>query len=224
MLREKRSEHLRRMSRIKDKQRSEYFQAIARHFFRHRGTPFFLSSKDLDLITRWEKIGIPLRVVVEGITRAFENLGSKQRKQGKILSLSYCHPQVVKAFHQFKERKVGSKGSGSDRRDKKEKAMAEIKMFIKILPIEVSFLKNVYSQAYELLSQSKAEEEALELLDQEVERLLMEKFLQEKPEEREKDVQKDRGRNENQLEIRKIKWVKQVRERHKIPYISLYYY
>ena len=211
------------MSRIKDKQSSQYFQAIAHHFFRHRGSPFFLSSKDLDLITCWEKIGIPLQVAMEGITRAFENLGSKQRKQNKILSLSYCHPQVVKAFQQFKERRVGGKGSGSDRKDKKEKAMAEIKTFIKILPIEVSFLKDVYSQAYELLFQNKAEEE-LEPLDQEVERLLVEKFLQEKPEGREKDVRNDGRRNENQLEIRKIKWVKQMRERHRIPYISLYYY
>ena len=212
------------MSKIKDKQRSQYFQAIARHFFRHRGSPFFLSSKDLDLITRWEKMGIPLRVVMEGITKAFENLGSKQHKQSKILSLSYCHPQVVKAFQQFKERRVGSKGSGSDRRDKKEKAKAEIKKFIKILPIEVSFLKDVYSQAYELLSQSQPEEEGLELLDQEVERLIVEKFLQEEPGGRERDVRKERGGNESQLEIRRIKWVKQMRERHRIPYISLYYY
>lgn len=213
------------MTKIKDNQRSEYFQTIGRHFFRHRGSPFFLSSKDLDLITRWEKMGIPLRVVMEGITKSFGNRGSKQHEQSKILSLSYCQPQVVRSFKQYKERKVGSRKSRPDSDDKRKKARAEVKMFLKILPIPITFLKDVYSQAYELLSQSQVEEERLELLDEEVERLLVEKCLQEEPRGGEqKDARTDRKENTDQLNISRIKGVKQLREKHKIPYISLFYY
>ena len=213
------------MTKIKDNERSEYFQTISRHFFRHRGSPFFLSSKDLDLITRWERMGIPLRVVIEGITRYFESRGSKRDKQSKILSLSYCQAQVVKSFQQYKERKVGSRRNRPDSDDKRKKARAEVKMFLKIAPIPVTFLKNVYSRAYQLLSQRQVDEGRLERLDEEVERLLVEKFLQEDPGGGEqKDTNTGRKDNMDQLNISKKRAVKQLRERHKIPYISLFYY
>lgn len=56
---------------------SKYFQSIALHFFKHRGAPFFLSSKELDYIAGWEKMGIPLHVVLEGIERSFESYRRK---------------------------------------------------------------------------------------------------------------------------------------------------
>jgi hypothetical protein len=170
-------------------------------------------------------MGIPMRVVMEGITKSFVNRGSKQHKQSKILSLSYCQPQVVRSFQQYKERRVGGRKSRPDSDDKRKKARAEVKMFLKLLPIPVTFLKDVYSQAYQLLSQSHVEEEKLELLDEEVERLLVERCLQEQPGGGEqKDTRTDRKENTDKQNISRVKGVKQLREKHKIPYISLFYY
>jgi hypothetical protein len=213
------------MTDQKNKQRSQYFQTIARHFFRHRGVPFYLSSKDLDLIARWEKMGIPLGTVLEGISRSFESCGPGKRKKSKIFSLSYCHPHIIKAFQLYRERRVGSSRGKSEREKKRERARAEVKMFLKKLPTPVRFLKEVYSQAYEFLSRSHVEEGKLELLDEEVERLLLENCPLEESEEDEKGgLKAEGGRMEKLLDIHKLQWVKCLRENHKIPYISLFYY
>ena len=92
----------------KQRARNRYFQEIAHEFLKSRGAPFFLSSKDLDLIAAWEKMGIPLRVALEGVDRAFENYRAKTAARPKILSLAFCKNQVLKAFEQYKERKVGA--------------------------------------------------------------------------------------------------------------------
>lgn len=170
-------------------------------------------------------MGIPLRVVLEGMRRAFGNYGSKPHKKEKVISLSYCHNQVVKAFEQHRERRVGKGGIASDREKKREMVRTEVKRFLKAHPSEISFLEDVYSQAYELLSRGHLEEDELERLDDEVERLLLENFPEETEGKRPvSDGEGGEGRSDQQLAVWNLKRVKQWREKYRIPYISLFYY
>lgn len=125
----------------------------------------------------------------------------------------------------YRERRVGSRRGKSDRERKREKARAEVKMFLKTLPTPVRFLQEIYSQAYEQLSRGHVEEGKLELLDDQVERLLLENCPPEKSDaDEQRSSMAEGGRKEKQLDIHKLQWVKRLRESHKIPYISLFYY
>lgn len=214
------------MATTKDKKRSQYFQTIARHFFEWRGAPFFLSSQELDLIVKWEKMGIPLRVVLEGMIKSFENSRAKKRKKGKIFYLSFCEFRVFKAFEQYKERKVGEKGMMLEREEKRERAKAEVEKFLKLLPSSISFLREIFSLAKKALSKKDFPEEELEQMEEEIEVLLFENSPNEEKEEVKNEVKrKYEFRNKEEFSsIWRIKLVKLLREKYKIPYISLFYY
>lgn len=214
------------MSGKGEERRSQYFQTIARYFFEHRGAPFFLSSKELDLIAHWEKLGIPLRVVLEGMRRSFEGDKLRSKTKGKIFSLSYCDSQVLKAFQQYRERRVGKGEMVKERETKKKKAKAEVDRFLKTMPSRVIYLRDIYSQARRILSRKDFQEEELERLEEEIEELL---FLRASDQEKERvknEVRNEYGaRGDEELtSIWRIKLIKLLREDNKIPYLSLFYY
>ncbi len=210
----------------KDNQRSEYYQSIARYFFRQRGAPFFLSPTELNLVEKWEKMEIPLPVVLEGIRMAFDNYMRKPGRKTKIQSLSYCENQVLRAFDQYRDRRVGGERRRLERAEKRIRANAEIKKFLNILPGQIEYLKDAYSRAQRLFSQGPVDEEELERIEAEVEELIWEHSLEEERERVKKDVRSEYKIEEGEefLRILRIKLVKILRDRYKIPYISLFYY
>lgn len=214
------------MAKKKDNKRSQYFQTIARHFFKQRGAPFFLSSRELDLIVQWEKMGIPLRVVLEGMRRSFESSRSKQGKKGRILSLAYSNTQVLKSFEQYRERKVGKRRVLLEREVKREKAKAEVEKFLRVIPPRVSYLREIYSLAQRLLSEKDFKEEELERMEEEIETLLFKNSPNDEKEKAKCEVKREyESRNEGEFcSIWRIKLGKLLREKYKIPYISLFYY
>lgn len=209
-----------------DKKRSEYFQSIARYFFKQRGAPFFLSSKELDLVETWERMKIPLQIVLEGIKRAFESAVRKPRRMPKIRSLAYCNLYVLKAFEQYRERKVGHKKRIVEREEKRDRARTEVQMFLKTIPSPIGYLKEPYSRAHKILSKSPFDEEELERIEGEVEELLWKNSPNEERGRVKKELKADcEFRDEEEfLRIFRIKLVKALRDKHKIPYISLFYY
>ncbi|MDH5705215.1 MAG: hypothetical protein OEZ45_04275 [Candidatus Aminicenantes bacterium] len=209
-----------------EQERSEYFQSIARFFFKQRGAPFFLSSKDLDLIARWEKRKIPLPVVLEGIRRCFENYARKPGKKTKIQTLAFCEMQVLRDFDQHRERRVGLEGMRVEREEKRERALAEVMRFLEALPPEVGYLKEAYSRAQELLSRSHVDEEELERLESEVEALIWNRSPEDEKRKAKREAAVEfKWRDEEGLSrISRIKRVKSMRDKHEIPYISLFYY
>ena len=214
------------MRNSRERQRSHYFQAIARQFFAQRGAPFFLSSKEIDLIARWEKAGIPLPVVLEGIKRVFEKAKAPKLKRRPIRSLLYCEFEVLAAFEQFKERNVGRKQDDSPLRLKKEKAKAEVKRFIETMPSSLNFLKDIYYQVKDILCEQEIEEEELESLEQQIEELLIENAS---PEEKEKVrnliKQEYEFKTDQEFHLMwRIKLTKYLREKYRVPYVCLYYY
>jgi hypothetical protein len=205
---------------------SKYFQSIALHFFKHRGAPFFLSSKDLDFIARWEKMGVPLHVVLEGIERSFESYRRKPGRKVKIQSLAFCDLQVLRAFEQDRERKVGHKKRIVERREKRDRARAEVERFLAKIPKQINYLKEAYSLAQKVLSQSHFDEEELERIEGKIEELIWRNSVDEEKERVKSGVLKDyEFKQEEEFErIFKIKLVKVLRDKYKIPYISLFYY
>jgi len=209
----------------KEKARNRYFQEIAHEFLKSRGAPFFLSSKDLDLIAAWEKTGIPLRVVLEGLKRTFEDDKVKPGARRKILSLAFCKHQVLRAFEQHRERKVGAPTKGKERDKKQKKIKDEIQKFLRDIPPALSYLNDIYTRALKVLSRGKVAEEELERLEEEIEELLLKNCPQEEKKRLEKEIlTKHPHREEEIFSIYKTRMVKFLRKTYKIPYISFYYY
>lgn len=207
-------------------QRGEYYQSIARYFFKQRGAPFFLSSTELDLVEQWEKMKIPLPVVLEGIKRAFENYMRKPGRKTKIQTLAYCENQVLRAFDQHRDRRVGGERKSTARKEKKNRARADIKKFLDTLPDQIRYLKDAYSRALRLFSHSHVDEVELERVEGEIEDLIWEHSSEEERERVKTDVRSEYKIDEGEefLRILRIKLVKALRDKYKIPYISFFYY
>jgi hypothetical protein len=77
----------------------EYYRAIEEEFVRRRGRSMLLSPRDWSLIGAWKEAGVPLRIVLQGITNAFDAF--ERRSVGgapgarRINSLSYCRQEVL---------------------------------------------------------------------------------------------------------------------------------
>ncbi len=196
------------MSEI-DKEK-QYFQEIARRFIFWTGRGPFLSPKDIDLINQWRKKNIPLKVVLEGINRTFEDYRFSAKRR-KIKSLYFCNRQVLKAYHHHLDRKVGLIRRKVNQDKRKNMALEEINQFLNNLPEELRYLSSLYKKALPLIK--KGEEEELENLDNQVELLLYEKHTEKKGALKKGDD-----------ELSRKKLIKELRKKYKIPYLSLFYY
>lgn len=205
--------------------KSRYFQEIARVFFSLRGAPFVLSSRDQMTLASWEKLRIPLPVVVRGVRRAFE-VYRRQGRARKMAALFFCDREVMRAFEEYRERKVGCRGRVVTRDEKRKKARAEVERFLRALPPEVSSLKAVCGEALRLLSKRAVAEEALEGLEEKLEEVLFQAAPDKDKAEVKKLVRNEFGGRpgEELEEISRLRLVKTWREKHKIPHLSLFYY
>lgn len=212
------------MEKIKDKT-SLYFQTIAGFFLEQRGSPFFLSSKELDVIAAWEEMKIPVQVVLEGIRDCVAYHRTRPGRRNKIHSLVFCRPFVIRAFGDYKERKVGSGRKSSQEMDKKMKLKKAVERFLDSCPEEIRDISEVFSRVKEMLS-GEVDEKNLETLEHQLERLLVKKTSDSVIERIRKEVIKEFEDRKEQEHIRilELKIIKYMREKHKIPHISLYYY
>jgi len=207
--------------------RSFYFQEISRVFFGLRGAPFVLSSRDMVTISSWEEKGIPLRVVLEGMARAFERHRKRLCVEGrKISSLAFCENEILRAFAEHRDRRVGLAGKKESREDKKQRIKVEVQRFLDSMPPEAGFVGEVFREASAVLSRKGASEEALERLDAKAEELISKHADAAARAEVEKRVRADfPGRPVDELRgIFLIELVRRWRERYRIPYLSTFYY
>lgn len=206
--------------------RSRYFQEIAQVFFDLRGAPFVLSSRDMVAIASWEETGIPLRVVLEGIRRAFENYRKRQAGGRKMSSLSYCSAEVLKVFAEFRERSVGRRSKEAFREEKRKKVRIEVERFLPSLSPEVGWLKDIYVEVLQVLSRKTVSEETLEKIEEDVEELILRNAPEADKAEVGKRVRAEfRGRPGREArDIYRIQLIKFIREKYKIPHLSLFYY
>ncbi|MGD9346766.1 MAG: hypothetical protein PVH84_12940 [Candidatus Aminicenantes bacterium] len=205
--------------------RSAYYRTIEKLFIDLRGAPFLLSSKELYIIKQWEEGGIPLRVVLEGIRRSFERSRPQQGK--RRISLDYCHPNVMRAFAQYKNRRVGQKREKAmGEKSRNPELLLEVERFLTDIPEELCALRPIFSSLQKKLSSGKATEEELEMAEETVEGLIEESVTSA---ERKKITEKMRSEFGSLTgakfdQVFRIMAVKQKREKHKIPHVSPFYY
>lgn len=99
-----------------------YFTEIEEEFVRQRGSHLLISPLDWSLIETWKQRGIPLHVVLRGISASFVSYDAKSRRGRKVNSLFYCQQEVEAGFLEYVESRVGSNheagNAGNDRAEK----------------------------------------------------------------------------------------------------------
>jgi hypothetical protein len=209
----------------RDKETGRYFQAVSRFFLENRGAPFFLSAKEIDTIKEWQDMDIPIRIVREGIMDCIVAQRIKPGRKGKILSLSFCHPYIVRSYEAFKERKVGGASRPVRKEDKRKKLKKEVEGFLTTCPDIIPDMRKIFFRVLNLVSED-ADEEILEDLESEVEALAIGMASEQEREKIRDEVIAEFGdRSSRELgRILDLKLIKHVREKYAIPHISLYFY
>lgn len=206
--------------------RSGYYRGIARAFLARRGAPFYLSPQDLAQISDWERLRIPLPVVLEGVEKAFEPGRGQVRR--KIQALSGCAPLVRKSLELYRERKVGARRGrkSGPAEDPRFRVHAEVVRFLDALPPAIPYLEGIYRRAQELLANRETGDALFEELDERVDELLLRHCgHDEKIALREGAIKDYPGRPPDEvLRIFHLRLIKHLREKYKIPYFSFYYY
>jgi len=209
-----------------ENERSSYYQEIAAAFFRQRGGPFLLSPKDMTTIASWETMGVPLEAAREGIEKAMEYFRTQARERGKVRALAACNSQVLKAFERYRERSVGRHVPAKTRAEKRTLMVAEISRFLKDLPGPISFLREPYERALGLLEAGRPDEEALERLEERIERLMAEKCQAPYKESIRKEFEAEFHLPDGKqaADVFALKLVKNLRMKYKVPYVTFPYY
>jgi hypothetical protein len=86
---------------------SDYFQAVEDFFVSRRGEPLILSTSEWFLVWKWRKAGIPLRVVLRGITDALDSHVQSWGNARRVRRLQYCSVAVEDAAERWR-RAVGA--------------------------------------------------------------------------------------------------------------------
>ena len=208
----------------KQKEQNKYFQTIARRYYQLRGAPFFLSPKELILVESWNEYNIPLPVVLEGMKMAYESYRSVPYKKWKTFSLAFCHNHVVRAYSQYKERKVGKRGKIPDQPDKKEKVRIECEKFLQEIPAEAGYLKKIFMRILDEFSGDRIDETRLEQYEEEIEALILEYAETEEKEEVRSEIRGEWSGHQEWDRIYRLSLIKRVRDKNKVPYVSPFYY
>ena len=87
-----------------------YFTEIEDYFWRKRGAHLLVSPLDWAIVETWQKAGIPLGAVLQGIDRAFESWQRSRRAAGgrQLKSLAYCVDAVADAAAEAAVAAVGA--------------------------------------------------------------------------------------------------------------------
>jgi hypothetical protein len=206
--------------------RSGYYQTITKYFIDLRGAPFFLSSKELDMVRQWEERGIPLRVVLEGIRQSFEQTGYRHRKRRR--PLDYCHSFVLRAFEQHEDRRIGRKKARAFQGEKgrNTRICLEVEKFLAEIPEELHSLRPVYVTLHKKLSGGKVTEAELEKAEETIERLMEESLSDAQKESLTTEIRSEFGKigGSEFEQIFRIKALRRLRDKHKIPHVSPFYY
>ena len=206
-------------------ERSAYYQEIARRFLRHRGAPFSLSPQDLVLIARWEKMRIPLGVVLDGIDLAFE-LKRREPLRLKVRALSFCEARVLKLFGQVQDAMIGREKKGKPPKGGKKDPALIVRSFLNTLPAELEPMREPYLRALHLYDSGGGSEEEWERLEEDVENIIFASAGEEDRNAVEKLAAVEfKTKTRDDLErLFKIRLVKFLRGKYGIPYLSPFYY
>jgi len=208
------------------KDRESYSQSITRHLFSLRGAPFLLSAREWEVLESWADSEIGLEQVLEGIKQGYAALRSQRIKRGRKLTLNYCHVFVLQAHAQHQDRQTGKAVRIHSPENKRREIRAAVTAFLRKFPEGLEDLRDTFDKIRAHLDEGGGADEKLELWDEEIDRLL---FLRASQEERSRlnhELAAEYGpKDAVELErLVRLKWVKNLRDRFRIPYVSPFYY
>ncbi len=208
-----------------EEETSRYFQAVSRFFLEQRGSPFFLSSQEVEKIREWKNLGIPLQIVQEGIKDCFMAIRRKPGRKGGVLSLAVCHAFVLHGYDAHKQRWVGGQRKPARKEDKRDKLKKAVESFLLSCPENFPAIRKVFSRVLELPLKD-SDEQILEKMECEVEALIIGMASETDREQIQNEVMAEFG-DQNVRErdrIQDLKLIKHIRKKYAIPHIPLYYY
>jgi len=213
------------MMKREDAETSRYFQAVSQYFLEQRGAPFFVSSKEVEKIREWKKMGIPLQIVREGIKDCFVTHRRRPGRRGKISSLAFCHASVLRGYAAYKERRVGGQRKPAYKEDKRAELKKAVERFLTSCPENFPELRNIYSRVQKLISKD-TDERILEDLESETEAMIIGMATETEQKQIHDEILAEfRDKNEQERErIQSLKLIKHIREKYAIPHIPLYFY
>jgi hypothetical protein len=208
--------------------RAGYFREVSRAFLERRGAPFFLSPRDLALVAAWERAGLPLAVVLEGIEKAFEPRRGRSGPRGKVLALAFCRPAVERAFELHRERAVGGRrrAEASRPENKRSAALAALDAFLAASQASPAGLGEILSEAREELRTGSPDADALIRLDERVDSILASRVPEGERAAARELVRREHARLRGaslEAAVRTL-LAKEARARAGVPYVSLFYY
>jgi hypothetical protein len=210
------------------KAREEYYRAISQFFLEQRGVPFFLSSKELSVIADWEKMAIPLRVVLDGLRKAVENRRQQPGPKRKYFSLNQCHRFVLEAQKQHRERRIGRERGASPHElsVKKEKILSEINRFLAQAPGHLEEVNHLFAQLRCDLNREKWDEAHIEKIEVQIEENLVNTATQQERKQATEAVAAEFGAMEGEEfdRVVRIRLIKDLRHKYQIPYVSPFYF
>lgn len=93
----------------------EYKDRVREYFSHKKGDGLILSPTNWIVVEKWENMGIPLHVVIQGIDKTFENLRSGGLQQKRVNYLGYCEPEILNLWKEYRKKNytgAGHAGAG----------------------------------------------------------------------------------------------------------------
>ncbi|MDX2031215.1 MAG: hypothetical protein SF339_11120 [Blastocatellia bacterium] len=91
-----------------------YFTEIEQEFVKRRGSHMLVSPLDWALIENWQQRGIPLHIVLRGITSSFDGYDARAHRGRRVNSLFFCRQEVEAMFLEYSAAHVGSNGRADE--------------------------------------------------------------------------------------------------------------
>lgn len=132
-----------------------YFRDIERAFVERRGDPLFISNADWVFLARLRKKGVPVRVVLRGITDAFDAHAHSFARKRKIRSLTFCETEIMAAAERYRR---SQQADGPSRRDQAA-AVAALEARLDLPSAPPAIAKAVEEAREKVLSVSRSLEE-----------------------------------------------------------------
>lgn len=178
-----------------EKRFKKYLNKVENFFIEKRGTPFILSSEDVQLILYWFKKGVPEKIIKKGIEIVFEKLKEKGEDK-KINSIKYCAQRIEELFKE-EEKKVSrswhTKGEEIDITSSLNKTKESINSFFED-KIEYKKQKENYLKKIEKLKNLEDLDEIednLKKIEEKIIELYYKKIVLEEKEKQKKEIEKN---------------------------------
>jgi hypothetical protein len=91
-----------------------YLTEVEDEFVRRRGSHLTISPMDWALVESWKDAGIPLHIVMRGISKAFDGHDARANTFRKVNSILYCQQAVEESYAGYRLSQVGAAQPGSD--------------------------------------------------------------------------------------------------------------